>query len=309
MALLKLENLGKRINRKWTLWDVNLEINPGEILGVFGRSESGKSMLGRIVAGIDEQTSGSISFRDPEIGTFIPSIALSTPAYAPEFSVYENLEMFACLWGIPGKKRANQISFLLELLKLSEHRDAKPGDLSTGTIKRMELARALLADSPLLIIDGLFDSMDQNILDKLWDYMLAMRRDENKSVMILTASNKIAEMCEKIAVMHRGSVGFVGRPNEFRRMAGEDMVVLGDVGSPLIKKNIQEQFALVVREEDGFLSFRVSNGERVIGDLLAEFGSELSCVYLKRPTLDDALDAMSADTYTVFAAADEPEVD
>ena len=303
MALLKLENVGKRTNGKWTLWDINLEINSGEILGVFGRSESGKTTLGRIVAGVDEPTNGAIFFHDPEFGTFHPSIALSTPACAPDLTAYENLEMFACMWGIPRRKRAKQITFLLELLRLDEYRIARTNTLSAGAMKRLELARALLADSPLVVIDGLIDSLDQDLLEKFWDYLLTLRREEMKSALILTSSSKIAEMCERIAVMHRGRLGFVGRPDDFKRVAGEDMVVLGDVGSPMVKKKIQEQFALIVREEDGFLSFRVSNGERMVGDLLSEFGGNLSCVYLKRPTLDDALDTMSGDKYTVVAGS------
>lgn len=302
MALVKLENLGKRKNGKWTLWDVDLEINTGEILGVFGRSESGKSTLGRVISGLEEQTTGGVLFHDPQIGQFVPSMALNDPAFAGELTVYENMEMFAALLEIPRKKRSNEISFLLELMKVSQYRTCRLNTLSDGAIRRLEIARALLADSPLTIIDGLIDYLDKDLLEKLWNHLLILRREEKKSFVILTSSSRIAEMCDRIAIIQNGRIGFVGKADDCRKMAGEDMIVLGEIGDPLVKQNIQEQFALVIREEDGFLSFRVDNAEKTIGDLLGEYGDKLSCVYLKRPTLDDALDSISS---IGFASAGE----
>ena len=109
----------------------------------------------------------------------------------------------------------------------------------------------------------------------------------------------------RLAVIHRGRISFLGRPDDFRRLAGEDVVVLGDVTNPALRNRIQERISVVIQEEEGFLSFRVANGERVVSDLLMEFGSDLGCVYLKRPTLDDALDVLAAGPATVAAPVAE----
>ena len=309
MALVTLKNLGKRAGGKWALWDVNLEIDSGEIVGVFGTSGSGKSTLGRILAGLDEPTNGSVIYGDAEAEDseekpFQASLGLNSPALAPELTVHENLEMFALLWGIPRRKRGKEIAFLLEMLELDEVRAKRTGCISSGAAKRVELARALLADSPLLIIDGLLESLDSHIFEKVWEHLLSLRRNRVKSAVVLTSSGRIAETCQKLAVIHRGRIGFMGRSDDFRRMAGEDMVVLGETASPAIKSRIQEQFSVVIREENGFLSFRVGNGERVVSDILSEFGSEVGCVYLKRPTLEDALAVLSGST---GVAAGSPE--
>jgi ABC-type multidrug transport system ATPase subunit len=155
------------------------------------------------------------------------------------------------------------------------------------------LARALVADAPLTLIDSLLDSLDPKIFERVWDHLLKLRRGEMKSFVIFTSLGKIAESCGRIAVIHRGQTVFAGRPEDFRRFAGEDMVVLGDVSNPLVRSRIKEQISVEIKEEDGFLSFRVTNGQRMVGDLLSEFGSELSCVYLKRATLEDALDVIA----------------
>lgn len=304
MAIVNIESLGMRTGGTWALWDVNLEIDKGEITAVFGRAGSGKSVLAKIMGGLGEPTSGSIIW-DGQEEPARASIALDKPAFAPDLTVYENLDMFAALWRLPRKKRARQISFLLELLKLSDFSTTKAQHLSTGQIRQMEIARALIADAPVTVIDSLLDTLDPGILEKLWDYLLGLKRTEAKSFIIMTSRGKIAEMCSRIAVIHRGRINFVGRPDDFRRLAGEDMVVLGDITNPSVKSRIREQLSVVIKEEDGFLSFRVSNGERMVGDLLAEYGSDLSCVYLKRPTLEDALDVIATGGLNVMADVSE----
>ena len=303
--MIALDNVGLRADGKWVLWDVSLELASGEITGVLGRSGSGKTALARILAGLDEPTRGGIVFGElGDCDKRIVSVALSTPAVARELTVFENLEMFASLWGVSRRGRAREISFLLELMGLSDSRGCRADTLSSGALQRMEIARALVADAPVLVIDSLLDTLDRRLLEKLWDHLLKIRREESKCIIVFTSRGRIAEMCGKITVIHRGRLMFIGRPDDFRRAAGEDMVVLGDMADPAVKNRIGEKLSVVVKEEDGFLSFKVSNGERAITDLLAEFGSQLNCVYLKRPTLDDALDVIAGggDGYCVEAS-------
>ena len=253
MAVLKLDNLSRRAGGKWTLWDVNLEVAAGEILGILGRSDSGKTALARVMAGVDEPTSGSISVSGvDEAKPVHVSIGLSTPALALEMTVYENLDTFAALWGVGRRQRTKQAAFLLELLNLSDYRSARVEHLSSGAAKRLEIARAIIADSPVTVIDSLLDNLDTDILEKLWDYLLSLRRNDLKAIVVLTGVGRVAQMCNKLAVIHRGRINFIGRPEDFRRMAGEDMVVLGDVTSPEIRNRLREQISLEIKEEDGF---------------------------------------------------------
>lgn len=302
MALLVVNNLSKHVAGSWALWDVTLEVQPGEIIGILGRSGSGKTTLASVLAGLDEPSSGSLASGDPDT-PFKVSTALSQPAYAPELTVYENLDMFGVAWGLVGKRRGKDIAFLLERLQLSDLRSARASTLSSGALARMEIARALLADSPLVVIDSLLERLDPKVFESVWEYMLDLKRTTARSFVVLTGSGRIAEVCQRIAVMSRGRIVFLGRPEDFRRLAGEDMVVLGDMKNSMTRHRIQERLSVVIQEEDGFLSFRVANGERVVGELLSEFGSQMSCVYLKRPTLDDALEVLAQGGSTVAAGA------
>lgn len=302
MALLVLKNLSKHVGGTWALWDISLEVELGEIVAILGRSGSGKTMLTSVLAGLEEPTSGSFVTGDPDhMKPFKLGIALSKPAYAPDLTVYENLDMFATAWGMPARRRSKEVPYMLERLKLSDLRGTRACSLSSGELALMEIARGLLADSPLLVIDSLLDSLDPEAFESLWDHLLDLKRSSGKSFVVMTGSGKIAEVCQRIAVISRGRIGFLGRPEDFRRLAGEDVVVLGDMSNPMTRHRIQERLSVVIQEEDGFLSFRVANGERIVGELLSEFGNEMSCVYLKRPTLEDALDVLARGGSTVTA--------
>ena len=291
MTLLRLIDIGKRTGGGWVLRNVNLELNAGEILSVLGTSGSGKSLLAKLICGLEEQTQGSILIGDDDAQDVSLGMALDVPPNAPELTVYENLSMFAGLMGVPRKSRAREVSFFLELLDLSDLRSVRAANLSAGALRRMELARALLTDADVLLIDSLLDTLNSVLFERIWQYLLDLKQ-QSKSVIVFTSSGRVAEQCARVAVLHRGKIAFSGRPDDLRRMAGEDMVVLADTNNPLIRSRICEHYSLVIREEDGFLTFRSGNSERAVLDLLSEFGSEVSCIYVKRPSLDDAIAAL-----------------
>jgi len=293
MAVLSVKNLGKRNGGRWVLWDVCFEVGSGETLAVMGRSGAGKSTLARIIAGIEEPSNGTVMLMDGDMESERGAVvAFDPPACAPDLTVQENIDLSARLWGVPRKRRAKEIPFLVELLELTERRNSPAGGLSRGELGRVEIAKALAVDSPLIVIDSGLDFLDKSVFERLWGHLIDVRRGELKSVVVFTSSGKVAEVCGRVAVMHRGRIGFVGPSEDLRRMAGEDMVVLGNIDNPMLRSRIQERLSVVIKEEEGFLSFRTGNGERMIGDLLSDFGSDLGCVYLKRPTLDDALDVI-----------------
>ncbi|MGC8861673.1 MAG: ATP-binding cassette domain-containing protein [Armatimonadota bacterium] len=323
MALIRLENVGRRLDGKWALWDVSIAVDRGDLLGILGRPGSGKTVLARVLAGLDYPAHGTITRGDipdarsatseqaiPEAQEHsqtatLPvnaSLAFESPALATELTIYENLALFASLWGTPKRTLARKIAFLLELVGLGSRHAARPGQLSAGEARQAEIARALAAETPVTVIDCLTDALDKQTLERLCNYMLAERRDRGRAFVLMTRSARVAGLCGRTAVLHNGRIAFLGRPDDLRRLAGEDIVVLSEIRSPALRKRIEERLAVVIKEEDGFLSFRVANGERMIADLLAEFGAEVGCVYLKRPTLDDALDALAGGSSVAVAS-------
>jgi len=273
----------------------------GEIVACFGRSGSGKTLLARAIAGLVPLSSGKVEFDDVADGSFSEaSLAFSRPGYAGELTVNENLWLFAQISNVPRKYRAKRITFLMEMLQIDGYRSKRTATAPAGVLNRMEIARALLVDAPMILLDGLLETLDPEIYRKLWGYLLSLRRDDERAVLVMTTSGRIAQACDRVLALHKGRMQFIGRPDDLRRLAGQDMIVLGNIGSPSVRRHLQEQFSVVINEGDGFLSFRVSDGDEVVGSLLGEFGSDLGCVYLKRPSLEDALDVVSGGSEAVL---------
>lgn len=312
MPLLTLRNGSVRIGGKWILWDATLDIEKGDLVAVFGRPGAGKTVLCKVIAGLVPLTRGSLEWHVPGEEESAGShsaraarwrdkalLAFESPVFARELSVYENLCLFQSLTGASRRVRDRQIAFVLELLDLATRRSCRCWELSAGELRRLEIARVLLADVPVIIIDSLLETLERRLLEKVWDYILTLRRESERSFVISTSSSRIAALCPRMQVIHRGHVAFSGRPEDFRKLGGEDVVVLAELSNPALRERIAERLSVVIREEEGFLSFRVLNGEKTLGSLLAEFGSEIGCVYLRRPTLDDALDVLESGSAAV----------
>lgn len=302
MVLLTIDNLCVGSSGRHGLRDICLDIEVGETVSCFGKSGAGKTLLARAIGGLESPNSGEIAFDDLADGSYADvTVASSRPGYAGELTVNETLWMFAQISGVPRRYRAKRITFLMELLEIDNYRSKRTACAPDGVLRRMEIARALLVDAPLLVFDSLFDTLDADIYEKLWSYLLTLRRDDDRAILVMTASGRIAQACDRVIALHRGRIRFTGRPDDLRRLAGEDMIVLGNTGSIALRKRLQEQFSVTVNEEDGFLSFRVSDGDDTVGSLLGEFGSDIGCVYMKRPTLEDALEVLAEGSKAVLS--------
>lgn len=302
MPLLSVQNLGRRVSSKWLLREVSFDLKPGEAISVFGASGAGKSVLTRVLAGIEHLDRGTISFDlaldDPRLSI---SAALQNPGLADELSVYENLIFFAEISGVVPKMCSRRVAQMLELLQISDLRTLRPSQLSRTALYRVEIARALLPDSAVYIIDSLLDTMEPSVVERVWEYLLNLRREQGTALILVTGLGKVAQMCSRVIVLVGGLAGYDGSPDAFCKMAGEDIVVVGDIKNPYIKDKIKQQFIVTVSEEDGFLSFKTGNGDKTVADLLSEFGADMGCVYLKRPTLEDALEISAAEIHTLAA--------
>lgn len=293
MPLIKFENIKYNNGNTWVLNGINLEIKPAEVLGIYGKTSSGKTTIAQIIAGLILPTSGRTYIDFANNHPHPVSLSFQRPALAAELSVYENLNAFASLHGIASRDRQREISFLLELVELSYCRNLNVSCLSHGQSIRLEIARVLLADSPITIFDGILDNLPSKLTEKLWEYLESMVRVSSKSIIICTTSAKISEMCSRLVVLEGGCIRFSGKPDELRKFAKEDTLILGSLKDIKIKDKISEDLAVEIIEDDGFWTLKVNDPETQAGRLLAEYGSKLGCIYIKKLNLEDALNNIS----------------
>ncbi len=225
--MIKVQNVSKRYRSVNALIDFNLEIPQGSIYGLIGPNGAGKTTLLRILAALLSPTTGQVWFDDEEISQS-PSLIQRKVGYMPDFfGVYpdltsvEYLEFYAGIHGIPRQKRPAIVTDLLELVDLSSKRSALVESLSRGMKQRLCLARALVHDPEVLLLDEPASGLDPRARVELRE-LLRTLQGMGKTVIISShILLELAEMCSDVAIVQGGRLIVSGNVDIVsRRLSG-----------------------------------------------------------------------------------------
>jgi ABC-2 type transport system ATP-binding protein len=225
-VMIKIQNISKRYRTVNALNDFSLEIPRGTIYGLIGPNGAGKTTLLRILAALISPTSGQVWFENEEV-TRTPSIIQRKVGYMPDFfGVYpdltstEYLEFYAGIHGIPRHKHKRVIADLLELVDLSTKRDEMVETLSRGMKQRLCLARALVHDPEVLLLDEPASGLDPRARVELRE-LLRTLQDMNKTIVVSShILLEMAEMCSDVAIIQGGRLILSGSVDKVTHRLG-----------------------------------------------------------------------------------------
>jgi ABC-2 type transport system ATP-binding protein len=238
MAELAIQtiNLTKRYGDLFALENLNLEIAYGDCFGFIGPNGAGKSTTIKILATLLKPTWGEarvcgkvVGFESPEIRPLIGYVPDEFGAYE-DMVVEEYLEFFAAAYDIHGERRRKVIDDVLELTDLGYKREALVDSLSRGMQQRLSLARVLLHDPKLLLLDEPASGLDPRARVEIRELMKELRR---MGKTILISSHILPEMedlCNKVGIIERGNLIFSGPIEEATRRARETRRLVIRVG-------------------------------------------------------------------------------
>jgi ABC-2 type transport system ATP-binding protein len=289
--------------------DLNLQAGAGEIYGLIGANGAGKTTTMRALAGLLEPTCGQV-----RIGGFDmeeqPEEARRRLGFMPDFApfyedllVWEFLDLFAAAYEMPPPDRRAAVDRALERVGLLEKRDAFTGELSRGMKQRLALAKTLLPEPNVLLLDEPASGMDPHGRAFLKE-MLRTLRDEGKTVLL--SSHILAEMsdfCTSVGIMDRGRMVLSGRveevaarvlgsarlvveilagATEFERIAGED-----PRAGPLVRDGLRYEFAFdgPPAAASDLLARLVAAGVRVVA--FTRKREDLEAVFLRLGTQEE----------------------
>ena len=224
--LFEVQNLRKRYGAATVVDDVSFSIAPGECLGVIGPNGAGKTTTIRMCLGLTAPDAGSVRFY-PGAGAApltMPRDALAIKAQLgvvtqfdsldPDFSCAENLRVFGRYFGLKDAVRDGRIAPLLEFAALTAKADARPGALSGGMRRRLSLARALVNDPRLLLLDEPTTGLDPQARHLMWERLQKLLQ-QGKSILLTTHFMDEAErLCSRLLVLDHGRKIAEGRPRE-----------------------------------------------------------------------------------------------
>ncbi len=223
--LFEISHLHKRYGQTVVVNDVSFSIAPGECLGVIGPNGAGKTTTIRMALGLSEPDGGRIRyFADSGDALEMPQDALAIKARLgvvsqfdtldPDFSCAENLLVYGRYFGMKDAAIRARIPQLLEFAALTHKADAQPGELSGGMRRRLSLARALVNDPVLLLLDEPTTGLDPQARHLMWE-RLQLLLQQGKSILLTTHFMDEAErLCTRLLVLDHGRKIAEGKPRE-----------------------------------------------------------------------------------------------
>jgi ABC-2 type transport system ATP-binding protein len=238
-----VRDLVKRFPHATALDGVSFDVRAGEVLGLLGPNGAGKTTTLHLLLGVVRPTSGSVRLfgQDPHDGTkrALRRVGFASPEALMDWrlTVAENLRVYAALYAAP----RDAVARVIASLGMAQLAAIRFGDLSLGQQTRAGLARALLHDPDLLVLDEPTSSLDPDIAEKTRQLLESIRRA--RGLTILYTSHNMAEverMCDRVIFLHRGRVVADGTPLEVSRR------VLG--AAALDEAAMEEVFLKIARE-------------------------------------------------------------
>lgn len=243
-SLFEVAHLSKRFGDNTVVDDLSFSIAPGECLGVIGPNGAGKTTTIRMCLGLTAPDSGSIT----ALGLQMPRDALAIKAQLgvvtqldtldPDFNCAENLLVYGRYFGMKDAAIQERIPALLEFASLTSKAKAKPGELSGGMKRRLSLARALVNDPRLLLLDEPTTGLDPQARHLMWE-RLQLLLQQGKSILLTTHFMDEAErLCSRLLVLDHGKKIAEGAPRDLIAQYLEpDVVEVFGVGALALAKS------------------------------------------------------------------------
>ena len=295
-VMIKIESLTKSFGRIKALDDINLEIKRGELLGIIGPNGAGKTTAIRMACCILKPDFGDIKVDGMSIHED-PIRIKSMIGYLPEepnlyerFKAKDLLRYFAELYGVPKNDINGRIEDLLELVGMTERKDDRINTFSKGLRQRISVARALVHDPDIIILDEPTMGLDPATANSIRDFV---RNLKGKKTMIL-CTHYMAEadsLCDRVAILNKGKIIDVGTPSYLKSKIHGDIILKVRIQNISDVNNHKEQimkFASVSAVDfvDGeyLISLKYRNE---MSDIVDIFGNNVNSINTKEPTLED----------------------
>jgi len=246
--------------------DASFRCENEEFVAVLGPSGCGKSSILRMLAGLEDITKGEMSFDGKVVNNLSPrdrNVALAFESYAlyPPLSVYENIAFPLHARGLDKNEIRSKVQDIVDALELSDVLKRKPGELSGGQQQRVSLARALVRDPSVLLLDEPLSHMDQRVRTVIRTRIRRIHDELSTTTIYVTHDQEEAvALADKIIVMNLGVIQQIGTADDLFNYPSTQFVA-GFIGEPsmnFLRGRVESQNRLAVRNGDKSVSWAIA---------------------------------------------------
>lgn len=248
-VLVKAENLTKKFGDLVAVDSINFAIFKGESFGFLGPNGAGKTTTMRMIQSVSPLTSGKLELAgmdvtecNREIKALI-GVAPQDDNLDPDFTVFQNLIVYARYYDIPKEKAKTKADELLKFMQLEEKRDTIITALSGGMRRRLILARALMNEPQILILDEPTTGLDPQARHLIWTKIRNLQKQNVTVILTTHYMDEAAHLCDRIMIMDHGKVIEKGTPMDMvKKHVGEEVleVLYSEESMTCLKQNFPD---------------------------------------------------------------------
>ena len=246
MNIIKISNLNKSFGEVRAVQDLSLKVKEGELFAFLGVNGAGKSTAISIMCGQLAKDSGKVIIDDLDLDFDMSKIknklgvVFQNSVLDKALTVKDNLESRAALYGINGKAFKNRLSELSQLLEFDDLLGRAVGKLSGGQRRRIDVARALLHEPKILILDEPTTGLDPQTRKLLWNEISGLKDKNKMTVFLTTHYMEEASDADYVVILDGGRISAEGTPRELKNEYTGDFITLYGVDEKQVKKRFSD---------------------------------------------------------------------
>jgi len=241
---IEIDGLNKKYKNTLAVKNINFKIHKGSIIGLLGPNGCGKSTTIGMMLGLIKPTSGKVIINNQNIENHRTDLLQKMNFLSPyielpkKLTIEENLKVYGRMYGVKNLK--SKIIELMEKLKLTEFKKRKTGELSSGQKNRVSLAKALINDPEILLLDEPTASLDPDVGDYVRSIIENFSSNKKKTILLASHNmNEVERLCDEVMMMKNGQIIDKGKSKDLITKHG--------------RKNLEEVFLKIVREKNEIL--------------------------------------------------------
>ena len=240
--IIRIDHLCKSFGDVKAVDDLSFRVGEGELFAFLGVNGAGKSTTINIICGQLTKDSGSVSIHGADIDTDLDrvkrtlGVVFQGSVLDKELSVADNLESRAALYGIHGAAFRRRLAELAGLLEFGDLLSRPLGKLSGGQRRRIDIARALLHEPKILILDEPTTGLDPQTRTTLWRVIGTLRRERGMTVFLTTHYMEEAADADYVVILDRGRIAAHGTPLELKNTYTGDFITVYGIGEDEVKQ-------------------------------------------------------------------------
>jgi ABC-2 type transport system ATP-binding protein len=293
MPIVEVDQLSHHYGAHQALNGVSFTVVKGETFALLGPNGGGKTTLFRILSTLFPPSGGTARILGDDVRTNPAGarthigVVFQHPSLDGKLTVRENLIHQGRLYGLGGAALRDRVTTMMKELRVEDRANDLVQTLSGGLQRRAELAKGLLHQPELLILDEPSVGLDPGARHDLWEYLDRLRREQQVTILVTTHLIEEADRATRVLILDKGHVVATGTPEALKNEIGGDVIALNGPDNDALGREITSKFGIAAVVLNGTVRIEKADGHRFVTTLIEAFPGEIESVTISKPTLED----------------------